>query len=188
MPMPNDLLLPIAVAIPGASRITQAYGAVNLADAFAIGLPADASADPAVLARFIVSSQPSWIGTLTALRDLVVACIGLKTSRHLASLAGDGKPERIGPFQVYSTDETEIVIGEDDKHLDFRVSLLCSCGPAPESRQLTVSTVVHCHNRLGRTYLMIIAPFHRAIVKASLRRGARIGWPLAAGRSRLAAS
>jgi hypothetical protein len=33
--------------------------------------------------------------------------------------------------------------------------------------------VVHCHNWLGRTYLAVIAPFHRAIVRASLVQAAR---------------
>jgi hypothetical protein len=42
---------------------------------------------------------------------------------------------------------------------------------------LTVSTVVHCHNLPGRAYLLVIAPFHRMVVKASLRRAARVGWP-----------
>jgi Protein of unknown function (DUF2867) len=40
-----------------------------------------------------------------------------------------------------------------------------------------VSTVVHCHNRLGRTYITLIAPFHRRVVEAGLRRAARLGWP-----------
>ena len=43
--------------------------------------------------------------------------------------------------------------------------------------RLTLSTVVHCHNRLGRVYLFVIAPFHRLIVRSGLRRAARLGWP-----------
>jgi len=39
---------------------------------------------------------------------------------------------------------------------------------------------VHCHNRLGRLYILVIAPFHRLVVQASLRRAAQIGWPSAA--------
>ncbi len=34
--------------------------------------------------------------------------------------------------------------------------------------------MVHCHNLLGRTYLSVIAPFHRRVVKASLDRAARV--------------
>jgi hypothetical protein len=74
-------------------------------------------------------------------------------------------------------------LGEDDKHLDFRMSVLRSPGFSPTlGGQLTVSTVVHCHNRLGRAYILVIAPFHRLVVKASLRRAAHIGWPKAGTR------
>ena len=168
-----ELIMPVPV--PSRSGITHLYKSMNLADAFAIRLPAGTSGNPDLLARFILSHQPSWIGWLTNVRDAVVACFGLKTAKHLASLAN-----RIGPFKVYSTNQAEIVLGEDDKHLDFRISILCSGEAEPEgSRQLVFSTVVHCHNRLGRAYIFVIAPFHRMVVKASLLRAARIGWPLA---------
>jgi len=113
-------------------------------------------------------------------RDTLVAGFGLKTAKHLTSLGSEAKGNRVGLFKIYSTSATEIVLGEDDKHLDFRVSVLCS-GEAPmaSKRQLVVSTVVHCHNRLGRIYILLIAPFHRLVVQSSLRRAARIGWPRA---------
>jgi hypothetical protein len=180
--MTIEFMLATPVSLPAQSGVTHVYKSVSLADAFAIRLPLNASSDPELLARFIFSHQPSWIGKLTSVRDAIVACFGLKTARHLATLASDAKADRVGIFKVYSTNETEIVVGEDDKHLDFRVSVLCSSGPAPESsRQLTVSTVVHCHNLLGRAYILAIAPIHRIVVKASLRRAARIGWPEAVG-------
>ncbi|WP_223450587.1 MULTISPECIES: DUF2867 domain-containing protein [unclassified Pseudomonas] len=173
--MPREFELITSVPVPSRSGITHLYKSMNLADAFSIRLPAGASSNPDLLARFLFSHQPSWIGWLTKVRDTIVACFGLKTAKHLASLAG-----RVGIFKVYSTNQTEIVLGEDDKHLDFRISILCSAEAEPEgSRQLVVSTVVQCHNRLGRAYIFIIAPFHRLVVKASLLRAARIGWPLA---------
>lgn len=163
------------VPVPPRSGITHLYKPMDLADAFAIRLPAGTSCNPDLLARFILSHQPSWIGWLLTVRDTIVACFGLKTARHLASLAN-----RVGAFKVYSTDQTEIVLGEDDKHLDFRISILCSEEAEPEgSRQRVFSTVVRCHNRFGRAYIFVIAPFHRLVVRASLLRAARIGWPLA---------
>ena len=168
------LTIPTPVTIPVHSGIAHAYPSVQLADAYAIALPAGASTDPEVLARFMFAHQPAWIGRLMRVRDTIVSWFGLKTGRHLAALAIDAPTRRVGIFKIYSVDDTEIVVGEDDTHLDFRVSVLRSRGPAP---QLTVSTVVHCHNRLGRVYLLAIAPFHRMVVKASLRRAAHIGWP-----------
>ena len=176
--MPNEFTLVTPVALPALSGVTHVYKTVNLADAFAIRLPLTASNEPEVLARFIFAQQPAWIGKLTNLRDAIVAGFGLKTAKHLATLANDAKARRVGIFKVYSLNKQEIVLGEDDRHLDFRVSVLCSEGTAPEGgRELTISTVVHCHNLLGRVYILIIAPIHRMVVKASLRRAALVGWP-----------
>jgi hypothetical protein len=36
---------------------------------------------------------------------------------------------------------------------------------------------VQCHNLLGRVYLLVIAPFHRMVVRSTLHRAARAGWP-----------
>lgn len=176
--MPNGLSVARQVPLPAHSGVYQVYRTVHLADAFAIALPPGSTLDPEVLARFIFAQQPAWIGKLTKLRDLIVAGFGLKTTKELASLGNGAKAQRVGIFRIYSTSRNEIVVGEDDKHLDFRVSVLCSGEPASTSGgQLTLSTVVHCHNLLGHAYLFVIAPFHRMVVKASLRRAAQVGWP-----------
>jgi hypothetical protein len=141
--------------------------------------------NPHVLARFIFAEQPSWIGALIQVRDAVVAGFGLMTARHLATLSGDAAANRIGIFKVYGSSEAEVVLGEDDRHLDFRASALYQ-PPAQsgvESARLVFSTVVHCHNSFGRGYLGVIAPFHRLVVKSYLRHGARIGWPSEDGTS-----
>jgi hypothetical protein len=178
--MPSELPLVKSVALPSQSAVATVYESTNLADAFAIQLPSGTSADPDVLWRFLISQQPSWIGWLTNVRDAVVAFFGLKTAKHLATLVDEAKADRIGIFRIYAKSETEIILGEDDKHLDFRLSALRSPGFSPTlGGQLTISTVVHCHNRLGRAYILVIAPFHRLVVKASLRRAARVGWPKA---------
>lgn len=169
--MPVDYAYPTPVALPAQSAVIRVYPSVQLADAYAIRLPPGASQDPEVLARFMFANQPAWVAMLMRVRDAIVSAFGLKTGKHLATLAASARLERVGIFKIYSKNETEIVVGEDDSHLDFRVSVLCA------NAELTVSTVVHCHNRLGRIYLLLIAPFHRMVVKASLRRAATIGWP-----------
>jgi hypothetical protein len=75
--MPIELSFATPVALPAQSSITDLYQSVNLADAFAIRLPSGASGDPDLLARFIFAHQPSWIGKLTTLRDVIVAGFGL---------------------------------------------------------------------------------------------------------------
>lgn len=181
--MPSELMPVTPVAIPTQSAVAAIYDSTDLSDAFTVQLPLGTSSDPDVLWRFLIAQQPSWIGWLTNVRDAIVSCFGLKTARHLATLSSEANADRIGIFRVYGRSETEIVLGEDDKHLDFRLSVLHTPDSLPAlGGRLTVSTVVHCHNLLGRAYISVIAPFHRQVVKASLRRAAHIGWPKAAAR------
>ena len=169
-----------SVSLPQESAIAKAYASMNLADAYSIELPTGASTNPEVLARFIFAHQAPWISSLIAVRDALVASFGLKTAKHLASLEAESGAGRLNIFKIYSKSPTEVVIGEDDKHLDFRLSVLCSGQSSPGAkRHLTLSTVVHCHNGLGRLYIFLIAPFHRLVVQSSLRSAARSGWPSA---------
>src|SRR4029450_11177013 len=122
--MPRELTLVKPVALPTQSAVATVYESMNLADAFAIQLPLSTSSDPDVLWRFLISQQPSWIGWLTNVRDAIVAGFGLMPAKHLATLSREAKSDRIGIFKIYGKSETEIVLGEDDKHLDFRLSVL----------------------------------------------------------------
>jgi hypothetical protein len=166
-----------AVTLPGESRVFHIYETMDLVDAYAIRLPANANTDPEQLARFLFSHQPPWVAMLMKMRDALVAMFGIKTSKQLQNSCG----ERIGIFKIYETGMNEIVLGEDDIHLDFRLSVLLqtrmfSSGNAP---CLILSTVVHCHNSLGHAYITLITPFHKMVVRSALRRAAQIGWPTA---------
>ena len=136
-----------AVALPPASRVSGLYASTDLADAFAMHLPPGASTDPETLARFIFAQQPRWVGHLMGLRDLIVARFGLKTATQLQDPARAGRHPRVGIFRIYETRPHEIVLGEDDKHLDFRLSVLHERALATGAARVVLSTVVHCHNR-----------------------------------------
>ena len=182
--MPSEFTRVRPVALPTQSSVIGFYESTNLADAFEIRIPCGTSRDPDVLWRFVMSHQPSWVRWLTGFRDAIVACFGLKTARRLTTLSDEAHGERLAFFKVYGRTESEIIVGEDDKHLDFRLSVLRSPDVSPTlGGRLTISTVVHCHNLLGRAYLFAIAPFHRLVVKASLRRAAHLGWPQAKRKS-----
>ncbi|MDI1286606.1 MAG: DUF2867 domain-containing protein [Reyranella sp.] len=147
------------------------FPGANLADAFAIRLPAGSSRDVTKLSRFMFAEPAPWFHTLLGARDALVAGFGIKTSKQLRATAPAEGADRIFIFRVHSVSANEVILGEDDIHLDFRASVLI------RSDELVVTTVVHCHNLLGRLYLALIAPFHRLVVKANLQRAARRGWP-----------
>jgi hypothetical protein len=179
MPDPSHRVTP--VSLPPESGVAALYAAVDLADAYSIELPSGTSQDPEVLARFIFSELPPWMAGLMKIRDAIVAGFGLKTTKQLAAADAKNKENRVGIFKIYGKAPSEIILGEDDKHLDFRLSVLrLGSAPLPGKQRLILSTVVHCHNRLGRLYIFIVAPFHRLVVQASMRRAARMGWPKSA--------
>ena len=165
-----------AVPLPPGSRATTFYRSPNLADAYAVRLPEGATHDPEALARFMFTTQAPWIARLMWLRDRIVAMFGIKTSTQLLQAARTpGAVRRVSFFRIYAQDAHEILLGEDDRHLDFRVSVRCE--PADGATQVIATTVVQCHNLLGRLYLLVIAPFHRMVVRSTLQRAASTGWP-----------
>jgi hypothetical protein len=161
------------VPAPSDSALAPLYAGADLLDAYAIRLPAGASDDPEVLARVAFERQAAWIRALTWVRDTVMVTVGVQSSRAIGAAAAARGQQVIAFFPVLSKSAREMVVGADDRHLDFRVSISVS-RDAQGGRELVVMTVVHCHNRLGRTYLAVIAPFHRVILRANLQRTARI--------------
>jgi hypothetical protein len=109
------------------------------------------------------------------LRDRLVSLIGLRTSHTRApspnSIVRFQPGDMAGMFRVFARSDDEILLGADDRHLDFRASMLVQRDAARSSAVLT--TVVHFHNRFGRAYFLVVRPFHRLIVTSLLRNVAR---------------
>jgi hypothetical protein len=76
-----------AVPVPSDSVLAPLYVGADLLDAFAIHLPAGASGDLEVLARALFERQAWWIRALTWVRDVVMATVGVKSSRAIGAAA-----------------------------------------------------------------------------------------------------
>jgi hypothetical protein len=164
------------VPLPSASAVADWYANADLADAFAIALPSEATSDILALGQAVLATPPGWVSAMLALRDVIVTPFGIKTTRAIEQeLRANGVPS-VGIFRILSTADTEAVVGERDSHLDFKASLLLQTD-AEGRRQLVVTTVVRYNNWIGRIYLAVIAPFHRRVVRSSLRLAALRGWP-----------
>jgi hypothetical protein len=161
------------VALPADSAVAPLYKGADLADAFAVTLGKAHVGDIHALAQSILGDPAPWVRMLVTLRDAAVAGFGVRTSGEMRRAAAKDRGGHIDFFPIHRQSERELVVGEDDRHLDFRASILLRPVVDGGNDELVVTTVVHCHNRLGRTYLALIAPFHRLIVKTSLRRAAR---------------
>lgn len=164
-----------AVALPPGASIAALYPGSNLADAYAVDLPTARARelDMESLARQLLGSQPGWARKLMVLRDAIVARFGIRTAKQMEARPG----KRIGIFRIFAVSDDEIIVGEDDSHLDFRISVLRNRGTGQEQfGHVTVASVVHCHNWVGRAYILLIRPFHKLIVQRSLARAVKGGF------------
>lgn len=130
--------------------------------------------DPLSAGKIFFSASPQWVETLFTLRNRVVAKLGLKTgeagkTREQLLMAFRGQPgERMGLFEVFDRTESELILGEDDRHLNFRVSLYID-SPDQTTQSLTISTIVVFNNWIGKLYFLPVKTFHKLIVPAMLR-------------------
>lgn len=120
-----------------------------------------------------LAHMPGWVHLLMRIRNFAVSFYGLKTGTHMTGPVRRGKKlvvgDRMGVFRVQSVTEDEILIGEDDRHLNFLISVL------RHKQGFTLATWVRTHNRFGRIYLSAIMPFHKLIVRDALRRMSHTG-------------
>ncbi|MGH1454244.1 MAG: DUF2867 domain-containing protein [Paracoccaceae bacterium] len=148
--MPKTVKTPL----PDHSRLWPRVVKNDFLDGYAVDSPL-----PPQQAADIGLSMPGWANALLGLRNMIVKPLGLKTD---VANSGDG-----AIFPIESQDETEIILGTDDKHLNFRISVMQVDG------RVYMGTWVHPHNTLGRAYLAAVMPFHILIVRNAMRRIAR---------------
>lgn len=116
---------------------------------------------------------PLYVKLLLISRNVIAKLAGLEVPTVAEILNAEVRStyvvgDRIGPWPIFSISQNEIVAGRDNKHLDFRLSVL-KCTD-DDTANVTVSTVCTVHNLAGKVYLFFIAPFHRFGVKNLISR------------------
>ncbi len=122
--------------------------------------------------------HPAWVKTILLARNRLAAACGLdvpeasdiknptlKSSYHVGDV--------IGPWPIFSLTDDELVAGRNNKHLDFRLSLLRE--ERDGQAHVIVSTLCDVHNLAGKIYLFFIIPFHKWGVKFIMARAVRAG-------------
>ena len=144
-----------ATDLPSDSGLHALIGPSDFVDCYAV------NADiPPRRAAEIVAEFPGWTRVLMVLRRVITTPFGLSND-------GPDAPDKIGSFPVEQETETEIIAGFDDRHLNFRVSIIS------ENGRVWLATWVHTHNIGGRIYLAAIMPFHIMVARDALQRVAR---------------
>jgi hypothetical protein len=101
---------------------------------------------------------------LLMIRNALASLIGLQAPSasevlHLEIRESYAVGEKIGLWPIFFLGENEIIAGRDNKHMDFRLSVLkVADGDAMKVVATTVCTV---RNWFGKYYLRLIVPFHK---------------------------
>jgi hypothetical protein len=126
----------------------------------------------------VFGHHPAWLKIVLLVRHRVGSLLGLNAASTAevmrpARTASYRVGENIGPWPIHFLGESELIAGRDNSHLDFRLSVLKQTDN--QTAYAVVSTVCRAHNWLGRTYLLVIAPFHHWGVQRLLSRAAHAG-------------
>jgi hypothetical protein len=161
-----------ACPVPEQSLLRARLAGANFHDAWCVDNPYP-DRPALVLWMQTMGRTPRWIDAAMHARNAIVKRVGLKDLGGGLSNIDRDRPlqdyrvgDRVGIFTLLSLSDDEVVMGDDDKHLDVQVSLLKQDG----GRKAVVSTVVHIHNALGRVYMFFVAPAHRIIAPTVLSR------------------
>ena len=112
----------------------------------------------------IFAHHPLWMKLLLIVRNKVASLAGLDAPNASEILHVEVKDryvvgEKIGVWPIFWLSEDEIVAGRNNRHMDFRLSVLKI--PDGDGTSVVVSTVCTVHNVPGKLYLSLVVPFHR---------------------------
>jgi hypothetical protein len=120
----------------------------------------------------LFAHHPLWMKIVLIARNGLASLCGLDAPTAHEMLHPEFKRsyvvgDKIGVWPIFFLTETELVAGRDNKHLDFRLSVLRVA--EGETASVVVSTVCTVHNAFGKVYLFFITPFHKWGVRRLIR-------------------
>jgi len=148
---------------PGNTRI---YADINRVDYFDSYMTVKNTPDSVAEITQKLLKSPGWVNALGKLRDLLVKPFGLKTENNIKNEQAGENEFAFAPV-LYRSNQ-EIVMGMNDKHLYFRLSVIKI--DQPIDSQIYLTTAVRFNNVGGRIYFSLIRLFHGLIVRTMLRR------------------
>lgn len=162
-----------ACEVPPISALSDSLRTAYFFDCYSVEIPLD-SRTPLELYLNVVSRTPPWIDFLMNVRNKIVASVGLKNMGALSGVSPSKAAteyrvgDQAGIFKLIETNDREVILGETDKHLDVRISVVKQ--QHQDRTIVSVSTVVHVHNLLGRIYMFFVTPAHRIIAPATISK------------------
>jgi len=153
--------------IPENSMILKNFGKTDYLDVYQIRKQTNESVDSITTQIF---SLPRWVNGLLKIRNSIVGKLGLKTGNKKDTIVEVYYPtgSKAVFFTVIDRNDQEIVMGENDKHLNFRTSVYIDKNGL--NSDIYLSTLVHYNNFWGKLYFLPVKPFHKLIIKSLMRK------------------
>ena len=166
-------LAPHECEVPSNSRASQLLQGASFHDAWCI---TSGRVERSALEHFLAAAErtPRWVNAAMSARNRIVQHFGLKNLGALDHLDGARAPgayvpgDRVGIFTLFENSFDEVLLGDRDKHLDVVLSVHRRLLPGARAVEVTLTTVVHVKNLLGRLYMVPVTPAHRLIAPAVL--------------------
>lgn len=159
------------IGFPAECSLYARLGEATFHDAFEADL-AGASLTPLEIAIRFLRATPAWTEALLAIRNRAVSLVGIRDVGALGAVsdkpAGDYKVgDKLSFFDIFAINETELLLGADDSHLDVRIAFVKR--HASGRATYALCSWVRTHNALGRLYMIPVGPMHKLIVKSAMR-------------------
>lgn len=154
--------------IPEYSLVSKNFSGIHYCDSYCIVIQTHESIDKITTDIF---QTPKWANFLMGIRNTVVKFVGLKGGGYKKdTYVSDYYPvgSRAVYFTVIDRNENEIIMAENDKHLNFRVSVMLR--REGNNAIINLTTLVKFNNFLGRIYFFPVKPFHILIIISLLKR------------------
>lgn len=135
--------------------VGERWAELDLHDTWRIARDPRTSADPEQWATWVFRRPPLWLTATYVVRNLAVRVAGVPPAGRDA-------------FDTQAANDTEVSLGMDDRHLDFRAVVRVE----PDTVQLTTYAVTK--NRVGTAYLALVKLGHGFVVRSMLRRAVRL--------------
>ncbi len=177
-PRPHPVRHARACSLPIESVLRAHLPRIDHVDSFELGA-CDPDASMVEIYAGVLGHIPSWFRHLLVLRSLIVRPLGTSGVRYrdleasIDTTRRYATGDKIGRWTLMAQQPHELIAGANDKHLDFRVSVLRE--QQDGDTRVVLSTGVMTHNAFGRAYLATILPFHRYGVRTLLTEAARAG-------------
>jgi len=112
----------------------------------------------------IFAWRPGWMNLMLIARNKAAALAGLEVPTTAEIINMEKRDcyfvgEKIGPWPIFFLGWDELVAGRDNRHMDFRLSVMKMHDGIRSS--IVVSTLCMIHNKLGQCYLYSIIPIHK---------------------------